>query len=248
MAETTECTTCGAAVLAGATCGYCATVAPAGPPPPVGPEASGAGDQGLEGHLHEAVPANPPPAFEARRVRGLGVPVVAAAVVLGLGWPLTALAVSQVGRLPATTDLLPSSPEEGDVPGASGTPTLARGNGQVRLSGAVAYEGAVTPIGCTGGPPKLATFGVGAERFSILVNPPGVAPGGYPLGIASGTFVAVSKVAGKSQTWTSLGRAGAQGTITVGANGAVVAQFSGLEGSGGGAEGKIDGQVEMRCA
>ena len=248
VAAAIECASCGAPVpAAGVACGYCGAVAQAPPPPPVPPAETFGG--GAWGAAQEAVPANLPPAFEARRIRGLAVPLVAAAVVLGIGLPLTALAVSQVGRLPATGDLLPSPGPEAADPGAT-APAVpgARGRGQLRLSGAVTYEGAATPVGCTGGPPKLATFERGAERFSILVNPPAVAPGVYQLGTATATFVAVTKVAGGSQTWTSLGRGGARGSITIGANNVVLAQFSGLEGSGGGAEGTIEGVVELACA
>lgn len=248
MAAAIECASCGAPVpAAGVACGFCGSVAHAAPPTAVPPAPPSGG--GAWGPAQEDVPANLPPAFEARRIRGLAVPLVAAAVVLGIGLPLTALAVSQVGRLPATGDLLPSPQAEGGDPGAAAPAAPgARGRGQLRLSGAVTYEGAATPIGCAGGPAKLATFEMGAERFSILVNPPAAAPGVYQLGTATATFVAVTRVAGGSQTWTSLGRAGARGSITIGANNAVLAQFSGLEGSGGGAEGTIDGVVELACA
>lgn len=227
----------------GSECVYCGTVAAAAPPPPPSQSASPA---------FETIPADLPRAHEARRIRGLAVPLVAAAVVLGIGLPLTAVAVSQVGRLPAT-DLVPSSGGEaaptvpGEVPNLPAGPAAGGGRGQARLAGAVAYEGTISPIGCTGGPPKLALFEAGAERYSVLMNAPGVAPGTYPLGTANGTFVAVTKIAGGSQTWTSLGRAGAKGDITVGANSSVSARFSGLEGAGGGAEGTIEGTVEVRC-
>lgn len=250
MAATIECTSCGApAPAAGSECEFCGTVAAAPPPPPSAAPGDGTGP------AFEAIPADLPRAHEARRIRGLAVPLVAAVVVLGIGLPLTAVAVSQVGRLPAT-DLVPSSGGEAasTVPGAAASrpagqaaPAAGGGRGQARLAGAVVYEGAISPIGCTGGPPKLALFEAGAERYSVLMNAPGVAPGTYPLGTANATFVAVTKIAGGSQTWTSLGRAGAKGDITVGANSSVSARFSGLEGAGGGAEGTIEGTVEVRC-
>lgn len=228
---------------------YCGTIAPAAPPPPPSaPPPDG------RSPAFETIPADLPRAYEARRIRGLAVPLVAAVVVLGIGLPLTAVAVSQVGRLPAT-DLVPSSegegastlPGGGPVPNVPAAPAVGGGRGQARLAGAVVYEGAISPIGCTGGPPKLALFDAGAERYSVLMNAPGAAPGTYPLGTANATFVAVTKIAGGSQTWTSLGRAGAKGDITIGTNSSVTTRFSGLEGAGGGAEGTIEGTVEVRC-
>lgn len=218
-------------------CPYCGAAARAAPPPP---PAAATSDR-------ETLPAELPPPHEARRIQGIAVPLVAALVVLGIGFPLTALAVSQVGRLPSTTQLLPPTDEPGAGPGVPGA-AVRSGSGRARLTGAVTYEGPVTPIGCTTSTPRVATIDAGPNRFTVLTNAPGVAPGTYPLATATGTFVAVSRATGGSQMWTSLGRAAATGEITIGADRSVSARFSGLEANGGGAEGTVDGTIEMRCA
>jgi len=229
VAATTRCASCGAPDhTAGTVCAACGAAptgarsdddrigVPAGPPLAV-------------------IPDDLPPAREARRIQGMAVPLVAALVVVGIGWPLTALGVSQVGRLPSSEP--PSSTE---TPGAAG---------RARLAGAVTFSGSATPAGClAGGTPRIVTLGSGAEMYSILMSvPPNSPPGTYAVGAAGGTFVAVTRLGGGSQTWSSLGQAQARGTVAVGADRSVAARFAGLAPNGGGAEGMVEGAVEARC-
>ena len=232
-----ECPSCGAPDLTpGGVCASCGAAAPAAPDEvrdKIGvPEAA----------PRESIPADLPPAREARRIRGLAVPIVAALLVVGIGYPLTALAVIQVGRLPST----PPGPEDpGEAflaPSEPGVPA-----GRARLTGAVVFDGPAAPLGCQAGGPKLVTAGTGAESYSILLNlPAGSGPGAYPLESASTTFVSVSRSEG-TQAWSSLRRPRATGTINVGADGSLSARFQGLEATGGGAAGTVGGTVEVRC-
>lgn len=212
--------------MAGTVCHYCGTsteVEAEVPAEQVGPG----------GPTPELVPDDLPPAQEARRFRGLAVPLVAAAVVVGIGYPLTALAVSQAGRLPVAA---------GDE-----DPAEDVGKGRARLSGAFTYDGPVTPVGCAAGAPRLVTIEAEPQRYSVLISvSTGSAPGTYELE-GSKTFVALTQLLGGSQTWTSLGRTGATGQVTITAKGSVKAVFTGLQASGGGARGSVDGTVEVTC-
>lgn len=275
MGATTDCPGCGAPQpLVGHTCHYCGTTTGGGAATPTADGAAAAdgaaddaegrlavtddrredaegaaSEDGADGPSDEPadeVPAELPAAQEARRFRGLAVPLVAAAVVLGVGYPLTALAVSQVGR-PPVAGSGGAAPEEAAAAAAPG-PAPAGSTGRARLAGAVRHEGPVTPIGCSSGPPRLVTLVAGPDTYSILVGVPAeAAPGIYPV---EGTtaFVAVSRLAAGGQIWTTRGRAGATGTVTVGANRSVTAVFTGLEPDGGGAEGTVEGSVEVECA
>ncbi len=197
---------------------------------------------GLADRPREAVAGDRAPAREARRFQGLAVPLVAAAVVVGIGYPLTALAVSQVGRLPATTTAVEGGP---GVPQGSGS---GAGLGEARLSGAITFVGPVTPVGCSGALPRLVTVGSGGDRFSILLNvPAGARAGTYPLAAATNAFVAVSRLAGPGETWTSLNVGRARGEVTVADDQSVSARFSGLAPVGGGAEDEVAGTVQVRC-
>lgn len=242
VAETTECGGCGAPGLpAGAAeCAFCGAPAP----PASGGEPD---DRHLEDE-REVVPPDLPEAQEARRIRGWAVPLVAGLVVVGVGYPLTALAVTQVTRVPALAGLAPSEPIE-DLTGTTLLdPVGAPKAGRARLSGAVTFEGPVTPIGCNPAMPSLATFGAGEARYSILVSVPAGSPAGlYPLQPTSPTFVAVTRLTGGAQTWTSLAKGGPTGDVTLRADRSVVARFRGLEPNGGGAAGTVDGSVEVRC-
>ena len=237
VAQATECPTCGAPDgTGGAECVYC------GAPLTTRPEPADAPLEG-RGSATGTVPDDLPPAREARRFQGWAVPAAAAAVVLGIGLPLTALAVSQVDRLPAglgTAADRGSSEPTVPPPGPRGT---------ARLNGAVTFDGAALPLGCRAGtPPKIATIERGADKYSILVTVPvGAGAGSYPLQAATGTFVAVTRLAGGSQTWTSLNQAGATGAVTVAADGSLKAEFSGLAPVGGGAEGTVNGVLEAGC-
>jgi hypothetical protein len=79
-----------------------------------------------------------------------------------------------------------------------------------------------------------------------VVNPPEATPRGYRLEGATTTFVAITRT-GSPQTWTSLLQPGAKGAITISPTGGVMAQFSGVTAVGGGAEGTIEGVLEMSC-
>lgn len=245
--------------MAGAACHYCGAAldaeAPDGPDVDgprdgidvagthAGPTASGHEDEPQEAP-QEPVPGDLPPAQEARRVRGWAVPLVAAAVVLGVGCPLTALAVSQANRLPVVSGDEPASELDGTSPGSE-----APGQkGRARLTGALTYDGPALPLGCSVGIPRVVTLESGADRFSILLSvPEGAIPGAYQVETPS-TFVAVSRLVGGTQTWTSLGRTSATGRVVLNADRSVTAEFRGLEASGGGAEGTLDGTVEVHCA
>ncbi len=235
------CAACGAAdVIPGAFCTACGAEAPAADAPDEGEVQLGA-DPVDEG----ASPGDLPPAQEARRFQGLMVPLVAAAVVLGIGVPLTALAVSQVGQLPATAPEARTSGPPAPAPVVVGAPV---GLGRARLAGSVTLDGAVTPLGCNDGrPPRLVLVGGGTDQYSIILTVPAEA-GTYQLEPSSGRFVAVTRILGGAQSWTSRERPGATGVVTVGGDRSVSARFSGLEPNGGGAEGSVDGNVEVRCA
>ena len=244
-------------------CTYCGAAVPPPPPPPASPPAAppfppppavGAG-QAPPAH-REAIPEGLPPAPEARRIRGLAVPLVAALVVGGIGLPLTALAVSQVGRLPEVGALAPGPSTEETGPGAPGTgeagapesPPAGGGRGQVRLSGALVYDGPATPVGCAAGAPKVVTANAGGGLVSIVLSTPAAAgPGTYPLAMATGTFVAVTRQGAVNQVWTSVLSAAAAGDITIRADRSVSASFRGLQPNAGGAQGTVDGAVEVTC-
>jgi len=184
------------------------------------------------------------PPTEARRLQGLAVPVVAALVVVGIGLPLTAIAVSQVGRLPATSSG-PSSARNG-----SGPVTSALGlGGRAHLAGAITFDGPVFPGPCTAGPPRVVALDAGTARYSVVLRAPaGAGPGTYELTATSGAFVAVTREAGAPQTWSSIGQGGATGSLTVGSDGGVSARFRGLAAPAGAAAGTLEGSVEARCA
>jgi len=173
-------------------------------------------------------PVAVPPAREARRIQGVGVPLVAAALVAGIGLPLTALAVSLVDR---------SNQDPGPLPV----------DGRARLSGAVTADGAASPVGCRPGAPVVLTVGSSEVRYSILLSvPTGATAGTYRLQPGTGTFVTVSQAA-TQRAWTSQGRAGATGEITLRRDGGVSARFSGLEPNSASETGTVDGAVEARC-
>ena len=183
--------------------------------------------------------AGPPPAREARRFRGLAVPLVAAAVVAAIGYPLTALAVSRV-------QLAETPGEEQSAGGGGGAGSRARTH-RVRLSGAVTYDGSATPIECAGGTPILVTFGAGDEQVAIRLGLPSVVePGNYPVK-GQEVFVAVTRLAGKGQTWSTRNQPDASGQLQVRPDRSVSAQFSGLKPSSGAGEGTVEGTLEMRC-
>ena len=191
-----------------------------------------------EGQDDEA-PAGPPPAREARRFRGLAVPLVAAAVVAAIGYPLTALAVSRV-RLPETPGQEQSSAEGGGVGPRGRSP-------RVRLSGAVTYDGPARPIECAGGTPILVTYGAGEDQVAIRLGLPSlVEPGSYEVK-GQDVFVAVTRLAGKGQTWSTRNQPDAAGRLQVHPDRSLSAQFSGLKPTGGAGEDTVQGSLEMRC-
>lgn len=266
MAATTECPGCAAPLpLFGDTCHYCGA-STAGEAPAVEAPADEAPDgEAPDGEAPDgeapAEVADPPPgepsgelpeglpaALEARRFRGLAVPLVAAAVVFGIGYPLTALSVSQVGRLPVVSGTEAPSEEvapDAAVPGAV-APGAVASRGRARLRGAFSYDGPAVPLGCNAGTPRLVTLDAGPDRYSILLSvPPDSGPGTYQ--VAAATFVAVTRLVDGGQVWTSRGRANATGRVTVGTGRSVSAVFSGLEPNGGGAEGTVEGTVEVDC-
>jgi hypothetical protein len=82
----------------------------------------------------------------------------------------------------------------------------------------------------------------------VVSVPMGAESGTFPLDAATGTFVAVNHLTSTAPSWTSSARRPARGEVTVRADGSVRAEFSGLQASGGGAQGAIDGTVEVSCA
>lgn len=170
------------------------------------------------------------------------MPLVAALLVLGIGYPLTALAVTLVGR----SVVQPSESPEGSGEAFLGSSPPGVPAGRARLTGAVTFNGPATPLGCQSGAPKLVTFGSGAEAYSLVLSvPAGSGPGTYPL--SGTTFVAVNRTGAPAQTWTSLRRPNARGSISLGADRSLSARFSGLEGAGSGVAGTVEGTVEVRC-
>ena len=119
--------------------------------------------------------------------------------------------------------------------------------GRVRLSGAVTYDGPATPIECAGGTPILITFGAGKDQVAIRLGLPSVAPAAsYPLK-GPDVFVAVTRLAGKGQSWSTRNQPEAQGQLQVKPDRSVVGQFSGLKPGSGEADGTGDGTLEARC-
>ena len=227
MAAAAECTGCGApGTVDGATCAVCGadpTGDTAGPvTDPATPMADGADDP-------PATDSSPP--AEAKRIRGLAVPLVSALVVAGVGLPLTAAAVALVRRTSQPgTEIAGSAPP-----------------GRARLAGAVTADGPVTPVGCRAGDPVVLSVASGAERYSILINvPPGAAAGTYTLQPDAEVFITVSR-ATNQQAWTSRGRSGAAGEVTVREDRRVSASFRGLQASNPRTSGTVDGAVEVRC-
>jgi hypothetical protein len=237
MADTDECASCGAPGLApgAAECEFCGAAAPtAAPVSGPGPEAQ------------EPVPPDLPPAKEARRIRGLAVPVVAGLVVVGIGYPLTALAVTKVGQQQAPSGE-GAAGASGDGP-RGGPSAPAAATGRARLGGAVIYDGPVMPLSCSP-TMRLGTFQAPAGRFSILVSvPAGAESGTFPLRASTDSFVVVAQLTSQSPTWTSLAQTASAGQATVRADRSVTAEFSALQPGGGGAKGTVDGNVELRCA
>lgn len=175
------------------------------------------------------MPSNEPP--EATRIRGIAIPLVAAALVLGLGGPLTALAVSLTGN----TDVKVG--------------TARDSSSRARLAGAVTVEGSATNIGCLPGAPLVLILGDGTDGYSVVIGlPPSAAVGSYPLQPRADAFVVVSRLRPGGQTWTSVGRKGASGVVTIDADHSVSARFGGLETTGTDLSGTVGGSVEARCA
>lgn len=229
MGATAECTGCGApGTHDGSPCAVCGAdpaVDTAGPATdPASPPVDAAADP-------QAADISPP--GEAKRIRGLAVPLVSALVVAAVGLPLTAAAVALVSRT--------SQPRVGTVVAGAATA------GRARLAGAVTADGPVSPIGCRAGDPVVVSVASGEERYSILINvPPGAAVGTYTLQPDAEAFVTVSR-ATNQQTWTSRGRPGAAGEITVREDRRVWASFRGLQASNRRTSGTVDGAVEVRC-
>lgn len=174
-------------------------------------------------------PVGPP--GEATRIRGLAVPLVAAAVVLGIGGVLTALSLALVGRPDVSARPAPSSAS------------------RARLSGAVDVEGTATNLGCLPGAPLVLIVNDGSFGYSVLIGvPPSPVVGSYALESGTGAFITVSKLGAEGQTWTSKGRQRASGVVTIEADRSVSARFGGLEIVGPAFSGIVGGSVEARCA
>lgn len=185
----------------------------------------------------QPVPPDLPPAPKATRVRGVAVPLVAAAIVAGVGYPLTALAVSQAGRLSAALSSL-SGDEGGTGPAVTGAPIR-----RARVSGAVDYEGPVTPVGCESGVPSIMLFQIGTDQYDIQLGLNSeTRAGSYPVG--GTTFVQIKRQTGRFVIWSSWTRPNAKGLVRVGADRSVSASFSGLESDG---DGTVEGSVEVTC-